>query len=85
MNAVSSTVDVCVLPTGIFFDDLNDRPADDILAFSEDAVNSVVASYLPLVSKHKDDAYTEEQKQWQQMRRGRCARRHLLSCDLLRC
>jgi len=61
--------------TGIFFDDLNDRPADEILAFSTDAVNSVVPSYLPLVSKHKDDAYTEEQKQWQQMRRGRCAPR----------
>ena len=34
----------------------------------------MIASYLPLVSKHKDDAYTEEQKQWQQMRRGRFGR-----------
>jgi coproporphyrinogen III oxidase len=31
----------------------------------------VVPAYLPLVAKHKDDEYTEQQKQWQQMRRGR--------------
>lgn len=39
--------------------------------FSEEAVNSVVDAYLPIVSKHKDDAFTEAQSQWQQMRRGR--------------
>jgi coproporphyrinogen III oxidase len=27
--------------------------------------------YAPLVKKHKDDAFTPEQKAWQQMRRGR--------------
>lgn len=56
---------------GIFFDDLNDRDADKILAFSTDCVNSVVSSYCPLVSKHKDDKFTQQQKEWQQMRRGR--------------
>lgn len=56
---------------GIFFDDLNDRAPEDILAFSTDAVNSVVDAYCPLVVKHKDDAFTPEQKQWQQLRRGR--------------
>ncbi len=80
-SMTSSTIKLT--STGIFFDDLNDRPADEILAFSTDAVNSVVPSYLPLVSKHKDDAYTEEQKQWQQMRRGRCAPRCSESCVAL--
>lgn len=56
---------------GIFFDDLNDREADKILAFSTDCVNSVVDAYCPLVTKHKDDAFTPEEKAWQQMRRGR--------------
>ena len=56
---------------GIFFDDLNDREPDQILAFSTDAVNSVVDAYVPLVTKHKDDPFTEEEKQWQQLRRGR--------------
>jgi coproporphyrinogen III oxidase len=56
---------------GIFFDDLNDRDADKLLAFSTDAVNSVVDAYVPLVARHKDDAYTDDEKDWQQMRRGR--------------
>ena len=30
-----------------------------------------VDSYLPLVAQHKDDKFTEQQKEWQQMRRGR--------------
>lgn len=56
---------------GIFFDDLNDREPEKILAFATDAVNHVVEAYVPLVTKHKDDAFTAEQKQWQQLRRGR--------------
>lgn len=56
---------------GIFFDDLNDRDPEKILAFSQDGVNAVVDAYLPLVTKHMNDPYTPEQKQWQQVRRGR--------------
>ena len=56
---------------GIFFDDLNDRPQDDIFAFSKECLDSVVPAYLPLVAKHKDDEFTEQQKEWQQLRRGR--------------
>ncbi|CAL5228344.1 g11457 [Coccomyxa viridis] len=55
---------------GIFFDDLNDRPQDEIMAFSSEALGSVVDSYLPLVQKHKNDEFTAKQKEWQQMRRG---------------
>ncbi len=39
--------------------------------FSEECVNNVAAAYCPLVVKHKDDAFTPEQRQWQQLRRGR--------------
>ncbi|KAL3157289.1 hypothetical protein ABBQ38_001521 [Trebouxia sp. C0009 RCD-2024] len=56
---------------GIFFDDLNDKDADTIFNFSQDCQQAVVDSYLPLVAQHKDDDFTEKQKQWQQMRRGR--------------
>jgi len=56
---------------GIFFDDLNDRSPEDIFAFSKDCLDSVVPAYMPLVAKHKDDDYTQKQKEWQQMRRGR--------------
>lgn len=56
---------------GIFFDDLNDRDPEKIFEFCKDAVNQVVPAYGPIIEKHKDDPFTEEQKQWQQLRRGR--------------
>jgi coproporphyrinogen III oxidase len=56
---------------GIFFDDLNDRDPEKILAFSTDAVNHVVDAYVPIVKKHMNDPYTPEEKHWQQVRRGR--------------
>lgn len=56
---------------GIFFDDLNDRDPQKLLDFSIDCQQNVVESYLPLVRKHKDDPFTPEEKEWQQMRRGR--------------
>jgi hypothetical protein len=34
-------------------------------------VNSVVEAYCPIIKKHMNDSFTEEQKQWQQIRRGR--------------
>ena len=56
---------------GIFFDDQNDRPAETIFEFSKECANSVVEAYVPLVVKNKDKAFTEQQKRWQQLRRGR--------------
>ena len=56
---------------GIFYDDLNDRDPEKLFAFADDAVNHVAESYCPIIVKHKDDPYTPEQKQWQQLRRGR--------------
>jgi coproporphyrinogen III oxidase len=56
---------------GIFFDDQNDRDPDEIFAFCEEAVNSVVKAYGPIIEKHKNDEFTQKQKEWQLMRRGR--------------
>ena len=56
---------------GIFFDDQMDKTQDQHMDFSEACANAVVPSYLPLVEKRKDQEYTEAQKEWQQMRRGR--------------
>lgn len=41
-------------------------------------------SYLPIVMRHKDDPYTPQQKEWQQMRRGRYVEFNLVSSVLLR-
>jgi len=56
---------------GIFFDDQNNKDPEEHLAFSKECVNSVIKSYGPLVENHKDDPFTQEQKEWQLMRRGR--------------
>ena len=56
---------------GIFFDDLNDRDPEEIFEFCKDAGNNVVPAYAPIITKQKNDPYTEEEKQWQQLRRGR--------------
>jgi coproporphyrinogen III oxidase len=56
---------------GIFFDDQNDRDPDKIFEFSKEAVNSVVKAYGPIIVKHKNDEFTQKQKEWQLMRRGR--------------
>eukprot|EP00894_Picocystis_sp_ML_P005224 jgi/Pico_ML_1/55741/g1386.t1 len=56
---------------GIFFDDLNDKDPETLMAFSKDCLFNVVESYVPIVAKHKDDPYTEEQLRWQKLRRAR--------------
>lgn len=56
---------------GIFFDDLDSKPADDILRIIESSFDAFLAAYVPIVEKRKDTPYTPEQKQWQQIRRGR--------------
>jgi coproporphyrinogen III oxidase len=63
---------------GIFFDDLNDRPKEEIFEFCKDAVNHVVEAYGPIIKKHMNDEFTEEQKRWQQLRRGRYAEFNLV-------
>ena len=63
---------------GIFFDDLNDRPKDTVMAFSADALHSVIPAYRPIVAKHKNDAFTTQQKEWQGMRRGLYAEYNLV-------
>ncbi|XP_025828819.1 oxygen-dependent coproporphyrinogen-III oxidase-like [Agrilus planipennis] len=56
---------------GLFFDDLDGPTKEQAFNFVKDCANSVIPSYVPLVKKHKNDKFTEEEKTWQQLRRGR--------------
>jgi len=56
---------------GIFFDDQNNKDPEEHFAFSKEALNSVVKAYGPIVEKHKNDEFTQKEKEWQLMRRGR--------------
>eukprot|EP01066_Platyproteum_vivax_P009072 Platyproteum_vivax@DN3962_c0_g1_i1.p1 len=63
---------------GIFFDDQNDKDPEEIMAFSKDCLNAFAKAYAPLVQKHKNDDFTEEEKKWQQLRRGRYTEYNLM-------
>ncbi len=59
---------------GTFFDYLKadaKRSLEDWYQFTTDMGKSFLPSYLPIVEKRKDLAYTEEQRYWQELRRGR--------------
>ena len=56
---------------GTFFDDYNEKDPEEILKIVEDSFDAWIASYIPIVAKRKDMPFTEEQKQWQAVRRGR--------------
>lgn len=56
---------------GIFFDDLHSGSKDDCFAFVEDCANSFLEAYMPILERRVNMPFTSEQKQWQQLRRGR--------------
>lgn len=56
---------------GIFFDDLCDRPVQDLLAFQRSCGQAFVPAYLPILQRRRAAAYTQDQRRWQQLRRGR--------------
>ncbi|MBU2525686.1 MAG: oxygen-dependent coproporphyrinogen oxidase [Bacteroidetes bacterium] len=59
---------------GLFFDYCrakNDFSIDNWYAFVTEVGNSFLDAYLPIVSRRKDMPYTPQQRNWQEIRRGR--------------
>lgn len=69
---------------GIFFDDLDEEflrssssssspksPQDTLFSFVSDSLASFLPSYVPIIERRKDMAFTQAEKDWQQLRRGR--------------
>ncbi len=56
---------------GIFFDHLNNRPVEELLAFVTDCTEAFALAYLPIVERRKDMNFTEANKYWQRIVRGR--------------
>jgi coproporphyrinogen III oxidase len=56
---------------GIFFDDLHDRGRDVLFAFARDCAAAFVPAYVPIVERRMGLPYTEANKLWQALRRGR--------------
>lgn len=59
---------------GLFFDYLRKdetRSLKEWHAFTEDAGNVFLDAYLPIVKKRMDESYGEQERYWQEIRRGR--------------
>jgi len=59
---------------GLFFDYLkptNEMPIEKWYDFVTAIGDSFLAAYLPIVEKYKNEPYTDEQRKWQEIRRGR--------------
>lgn len=59
---------------GLFFDYLKPKeemPIEKWYDFVTEVGNSFLEAYVPIVEKHINDEYSETQKQWQEIRRGR--------------
>lgn len=63
--------------SGIFFDDM-EADEDDALSFVKAVVNTWMPSWLPIVDKRQRMTFTQQQKQWQKLRRGRYLEFNLL-------
>ena len=62
---------------GIFFDYLSDR-LDEVFAFVRDAGDQFLTAYRPIVERRMAEPYTDDQRRWQLMRRGRYVEFNLL-------
>ncbi|TMW55436.1 hypothetical protein Poli38472_010318 [Pythium oligandrum] len=55
---------------GFFFDDLEDT-SEETFQTIRSCANAMLDSYVPILKRRKDLPYTQKQKEWQQIRRGR--------------
>ena len=55
---------------GIFFEDSGRELAREV-AFAQDVAGAFAAAYLPIVARRRDLAYGEDERRWQEIRRGR--------------
>lgn len=58
---------------GLFFDYLkaDQRPMDQWYAFVTDVADNFLLAYRPIVEKRKNQPYTDQHRNWQEIRRGR--------------
>lgn len=58
---------------GIFFDDLDEDEKDqeELFSFVQDCLRAFLPSYLPILQRRINLPFTENEKTWQQLRRGR--------------
>lgn len=65
---------------GIFFDHLNQGNPQELLSLVTSCAEAFLPAYMPIVERRKDMTFTEENKYWQRLVRGRYVE-FILSCD----
>lgn len=63
---------------GIFYDDLCTGDWEADFAFTQDVGRAFLAAFVPLTETHQDDAWTDDDRAWQLIRRGRYAEFNLV-------
>ena len=66
---------------GVFYDHLvpkDEAEAEKLFEFQQANGNAFLEGYLPIVNKRKDITYTDKEKHWQEIRRGRYVEFNLL-------
>jgi len=56
---------------GIFYDRLNDRDWNKLFDYNKAVGDTFLKAYLPIITANATKPFTEEQKNWQLIRRGR--------------
>ena len=66
---------------GIFFDDLDSEEKDpeQLFSFVKDCATAFLPSYLPILERRKELPFSEQEKEWQQLRRGRYVEFNLIN------
>ncbi len=63
---------------GLFFDDLDEWGFARCFEFCRDVGKSFISAYLPIVKKRKDKSWSDKERQFQLVRRGRYAEFNLV-------
>ncbi|HRE18999.1 MAG TPA: oxygen-dependent coproporphyrinogen oxidase [Rhodocyclaceae bacterium] len=56
---------------GVFFDDLSEGGFERCFGLTQSVGNAFTRAYLPILAKHRNDAYGERERDFQAYRRGR--------------
>jgi coproporphyrinogen III oxidase len=56
---------------GLFFDDLNELGFAQSLAFMQSVGDHFLPAYVPILQRRKDQPFSDAQREWQLLRRGR--------------
>ena len=63
---------------GVFFDDHCTGNWDNDFNFTKDIGKAFLEAYLPITKKHRGETWSEEEREWQLIKRGRYAEFNLV-------